>query len=476
MSSEPDRGPDRPARRPLVPGGWGSLRTRVTFVASLGITAAVVLGLLLMYLLQTSSVRRTVDSQLRTYAQQIAQSPRNGTWPNPLPPSALDPNAQAQVLDVRGNVLAATRTLAGVGAVYVFPAGAYAPVRQEAANGALPSELRVVALRTTETGRPVTVVAGTSTALLHQVNVTFARHLVIGLPVILVLAAAAVWLIVGRALRPVERIREAVTQIRSADLSLRVPVPSSDDEIGHLARTMNDMLGRLETSTVRQRRFVADASHELRSPLAAIRTTLEVGLAHPAEAPWPTIAARAGEQSQRLEDLIRQLLFLAKADERTLAPPAEAVDVGDLLMQIRADLSAPGISVEFDLSPDATTTGDAGQLRRLFGNIIDNALRHALTRVTVASRTSSDSVRVTIADDGPGIPPPDRARVFDRFVRLDHSRNRTTGSGNSGLGLAIADDIARAHGGSIAVVDGISPGASLQVILPRCTAAAPGGT
>ena len=172
----------------------------------------------------------------------------------------------------------------------------------------------------------------------------------IGVPFLLVLAGGTVWLVVGRALRPVEQIRGAVTAITSADLSQRVPEPGTDDEIGRLARTMNDMLARLEDAAARQRRFVADASHELRSPLTAIRTGLEVGLSHPNRAPWPEIARRAVRQAQRLEQLIAQLLVLAKADARQLAARRQPVDLAALLADL-ATTPAPGISIELSVPP-----------------------------------------------------------------------------------------------------------------------------
>lgn len=415
-----------------------TLRARVTVVAGLAITAAVVLGVLFMYLLQMQSVRRTIDGQLRTYATQIAQSAPTGTWPHPLAGSILDANAEAQVLAPDGTVLAATRSLAGVSAVYTLPAGAGAPVRQKAADGVIPTDIRVVAVRTTVSGRAVTVITGTSTGLLSQVNSEFLRHLLFGLPIILLLAAGTVWVVVGRALRPVERIRQAVTEITSADLARRVPEPGTPDEIGHLAHTMNDMLRRLDAAATKQRRFVADASHELRSPLAAIRTTLEVGLAHPALAPWPTIAARATQQSTRLEDLIQQLLLLAKADEHQLTARQQRVDVSALLHEVTTITPAHHLDIDLDAPPGAATVGNPDQLRRLFSNIIDNAVRHAHSRVLITTATIADEIRIEVDDDGPGIPPADRDRIFDRFVRLDHSRER--GTGTTGLGLAIAGD------------------------------------
>jgi signal transduction histidine kinase len=442
------------------------VRTRVTVVAGLALTAAVVLGLVIMYLVQRESARRSMDSQLRTYATQIAQSAQDGAWPQLVPPSTLDPNAQAQVLAADGSVLAATRSLQGLPAVYALPPGSDTPVRQKAADGVLPTEVRVAALRTTITGQPVTIITGTSTGFISQVNETFARLLLVGLPGILILAAGTVWLVVGRALRPVEKIRQAVTAITAADLSRRVPEPGTRDEVGHLAQTMNDMLARLEDSATRQRRFVVDASHELRSPLAAIRTTLEVGLAHPDKAPWPAIAQRAVRQSTRLEDLVDQLLLVAKTDDRQLAAQRRPVELDALLAEVRATTAvAHHLHIEIAVPPDAVTIGNPGHLARMFRNILDNAIRYAENRVLVAATATAETVQVEISDDGPGIPVAERERVFDRFVRLDTSREHTSGS--TGLGLSIAKEIAIAHGGHIAITEARSGGTRVVITLPR---------
>jgi signal transduction histidine kinase len=280
---------------------------------------------------------------------------------------------------------------------------------------------------------------------------------------VLALAGLAVWFITGRALRPVEQIRRAVTEITSADLSQRVPEPGTADEIGQLARTMNDMLGRIDDATRRQRRFVADASHELRTPLAAIRTTLDVGLAYPDRAPWPVIADRAVQQSARLEDLIEQLLLLAKADERQLSARRQPVDLAAVLSDTVARLPANQATIDLRAGEDITVTGDPAHLERLFRNIIDNALRYAASTVSITATADGDlnGARVVIDDDGPGIPAADRDRVFDRFVRLDPSRER--GTGTTGLGLAIAREIAHAHRGEITVQD--RPGGGTRVVV-----------
>jgi signal transduction histidine kinase len=438
-----------------------TLRARVTIIASLVMTAAVVLGFLLLFHLQTQATRSTLDSQLRTYVTQIAQSAQNGRWPSPLPQSTLDPSAQAQVLDSSGHVLTATRTLEGVSAIYLLPTGAKQPVRQKAADNVITDEVQVVATRTSQHD---TIIAVTPTGILLPLESEFASRLLLAVPVILILAGLAVWLIVGRALRPVENIRRAVTEITSADLNRRVPEPGTPDEIGHLAHTMNDMLGRLDDAARRQRRFVADASHELRTPLAAIRTTLDVGLAYPDKAPWPEIAERAVQQSAKLEELIEQLLLLAKTDESQLTARQQPVDLAAVLNDTVAHLPAHDTAIKLHAAPGLVVAGDASHLERLFRNIIDNALRYAASQVTITATADDGIARVEVDDDGPGIPAADRDRVFGRFVRLDPSRNRTTGA--SGLGLAIAREIALAHRGEITLLERPGGGTRAAVTLP----------
>jgi len=445
-----------------------AVRTRVTVAAGLALTMAVLLGLVVMYLIQAGSADRTIQSQLRTYATQIEQSAAGGAFPRPLPGSALDPAAQAQVLAPDGTVLAATSNLAGLPASYRLTAGTAVPVRQHAADGVLPGDLAVFGEQVTVGGQPTVIITGTATSLRGQVNETFTRLLAIGLPGLLMLACVTIWLVVGRALRPVERIRRVADAITLADLSRRVPEPGTDDEIGHLARTMNEMLARLEDSAARQRRFVADASHELRIPLTAIRTSLEVGLSRPAAAPWPDIARRAVRQSQRLEQLTAQLLLLAKSDAGQLGGRSQPVDLHALLTELSTAVAATGISIDTDVPRGTATTGNADELSRLFRNLVDNAVRHARHRVLITAAPAGGRIVVEVIDDGPGIPSSERERVFGRFVRLDPSRAHASGS--AGLGLAIARDIATAHGATVVLTDGEDGGTRAVVTLPCLTA------
>jgi signal transduction histidine kinase len=449
-------------------GSRRSLRTRITLVASLIIATAITGGVTLLYLQQMNSVRHNVDTQLRTYATQLALAAPTGDWPHPLPDSPLTPAAAAQVIAADDTVLTATRSLTGVAATFALPPGSDAPIRLKGAKGVVPDDVHVIGLHEMISGQPVTIIASVPTGLLSDINSQFTSGLFLGFPIVLVIAAAAVWILVGRTLRPVARIRHAVTDITSADLSRRVPEPGTADEIGHLAETMNQMLDRLEDSARRQRRFVADASHELRSPLAAMRTTLEVALAHPDLAQWPAVVGKAVDQTRRLQCLTQDLLLLVKADARTLAGRQQTVDVNDLVREVVAGTAAHDITIGLDLGEDAFVLGNHADLGRVLRNVLDNAVRYAEASITVTAApdaVGAEGICIHVVDDGPGVAAEDRDRVFDRFVRLDASRDRASGS--SGLGLAIAREIVSAHHGRIWFADTAGPGAHVVIHLPR---------
>jgi signal transduction histidine kinase len=228
------------------------------------------------------------------------------------------------------------------------------------------------------------------------------------------------------------------------------------------------MLDRLDESATRQRRFVADASHELRTPLTAVRTSLEVGLAHPDQAPWPELAQRAVTETARLQRLVDALLLLARADDDTLLRHREPVDLAALARTVAH--TAPGrVPVTVRTLQDPCVLGDTDQLTRLIRNLLDNADRHADAHVHLTVTTEEpDTALLQVTDDGPGIPPAERERVFDRFVRLQAARTRKSGeSAGTGIGLSIARDIAHAHGGTITITDGPDhTGVTFNVRLP----------
>ncbi|MFE6388894.1 sensor histidine kinase [Nocardiopsis dassonvillei] len=265
--------------------------------------------------------------------------------------------------------------------------------------------------------------------------------------VLLATTGFVIWHGVGRALRPVEEIRAQLDTLSVSDLHRRLPVPDSDDEIAHLARTANHSLERMEEGMARQRRFVSDASHELRNPIAGMRTKLEVELSD------PDPDARARERlltgllsdTERLENIVADLLELARLDAGT-APVQERLDLSALVAE---EFPFERRIPELRLHSSGPVHVVANRLRlvRVLTNLIANADRHAVSRVDVIVGREDGFAVVEVHDDGSGIPPGERERIFERFARLSESRERDPGG--SGLGLAISREIARAHGGSL---------------------------
>jgi signal transduction histidine kinase len=290
--------------------------------------------------------------------------------------------------------------------------------------------------------------------------------LAVGLPLLLAVVGVTTWMVVGRALAPVEAIRTEVDAISAAALHRRVPDPPADDEIGRLARTMNRMLARLEQAQARQRRLVSDASHELRSPVAAIRQHAEVALAHPDRTTVGELAETVLAEDLRLQRLAEDLLLLTRADEHTLALRRRPVDLDDLVFEEARRLrAATGLRVDTGAVSAGRVDGDAAGLRRVLRNLGDNAARHAAGRLAFSLAERDGLVLLGVDDDGPGIPEADRERVFERFVRLDDARARD--DGGSGLGLAIVAELVAAHGGTVAIGSSPLGGARVEVTLPR---------
>ncbi|MFI5527992.1 sensor histidine kinase [Kitasatospora sp. NPDC051853] len=278
-----------------------------------------------------------------------------------------------------------------------------------------------------------------------------------GPPSAALVVATTAWLTAGRALRPVEAIRRGLAELSTRSLDRRVPVPRTGDELTDLARTTNDILDRLEHSAERQRRFVADASHELRSPIANLRASLEGSLAHPEGVDWEGTVRGAVGDIQRLQRLTDDLLLLTRLDGGGARPDGALVDLAGLALDLVEEYRHLPRTAALRLTAEtaaaggrARVPGSAVQLERLLRNLLDNACRHADGAVTVRVAVEEDgAVRLEVRDDGPGIPEADRERVFERFTRLDDARTRSVGG--SGLGLAIAREIATGHGGSLRV-------------------------
>ena len=293
----------------------------------------------------------------------------------------------------------------------------------------------------------------------------------VAIPVALLVLGVTTWLVVGRALRPVESMRREVDAVTAQSLSHRLPDPGGSDEIARLARTLNGMLDRLDSSATAQRRFVGDASHELKTPLATIRQHAEVALLHPGSIDGAALAGTVLGEEARLTALVQGLLVLARADEGALGVARRPVDLDDLVVSETARLRGVArpdgrgsLAVDATAVGPARVDGDEGLLGQVVHNLVANAARHADTRVAVALDERDGRAVLTVDDDGAGVAEADRERVFERFVRLDEARARD--SGGSGLGLAIVREIVRVHGGSVSITTSPLGGARFVVDLP----------
>jgi signal transduction histidine kinase len=253
-------------------------------------------------------------------------------------------------------------------------------------------------------------------------------------------------------------------QITGRRLDQRVPEPRTHDEIRRLARTINDMLARLEQSARRQERFVADAAHELRTPLATLRLRLETALDRPHPAADRELLPDLLGETLRLGSLVEELLLLARSDAGRLAPQVEPVDLDEVVTSVVASTQDRKVTVrEAEIQP-VQVLGEPALLEQVVRNLVENAARHARNQVDVSLTVDAATAVITVDDDGPGIPGDARTEVFERFVRLDDARDRD--QGGVGLGLAIVDEIVKLHSGSVQVTESPAAGARLRVRLP----------
>jgi signal transduction histidine kinase len=434
--------------------------------ASLVVACFFVVAAALFLTLLRQSLVDILDDAVSELAEDVAAEVEQDI----LPPVFVsnDDDSFIEVVDDSGRVISRSNNLPeGKPVVSLRPSGAHPaahtvsslPVRNTGA-------FRVVALRAEGPDGPVTVYAGSTLAVVDDEVVVARSLLAAGLPLLMALVAATTWVVVGRSLRPVEAIRAEVADITVRDLHHRVSEPPTGDEVARLAATMNAMLDRLESATERQRRFVGDASHELQSPLAALRADLEVALAagDGQAGEWAQTARRLLGDVERQEALVHDLLFLARADEYTAARPPALVDLDDVVLtEVERLRLRARVAVDTSAVSGAPVRGHWEDLARVVRNLLENAVRYARSQVAVSLGVEDGWAVLTVADDGPGIPPGERERVFERFARLDSGRSRQMGG--TGLGLAIAREVVVDHHGTI-TVDDWRGGTRLVVRLP----------
>ena len=442
------------------------LRSRVTITAAAGLLVAFAAFDLLLFNVLRVSLTRSLDDSTRQAASGVVALIDAHRLPATVP---VAPGVTVQVIDPSGRI-----TNVSPDADRLVPMLTRSQAVSAAADRTgwlldgppfdMPALLRVDAVRASDGS--VVIAAVPYNSVSDSLTVV-ARGLLVGTPVLFALFTWVTWLVVGSTLRPVGALRRAAARITATGVPRsNLPVPEARDEVRELALTLNDMLSRLAAAQQRQRALVSDTAHELRSPIASIRTQLEVALDHPELQDWAATARDVHTDTLRLARLAEDLLLLARLDERSATRGSATgggsrdrrvpVDLAALTAEVAARYATAAVRVTATVQATAPegvaqvpVLGNAGGLDRLLVNLIDNAVRFAASRVTVATRLDGGWAELTVTDDGPGIPEADLERAFGRFARLDCARSRDADdSAGAGLGLAIVRATAEAHGGT----------------------------
>ena len=357
---------------------------------------------------------------------------------------SADEDLLIQVVDSKGLVVSASANLAGAQPITPLRPG----IRNVANVPGRPEEFRVLVREISSGSAQVTLLVGVNNDDVTDPVTILTRLLAVTVPAVVLVLGALTWWLTGRTLRPVEKMRVELAEITGSNLGRRVAEPATGDEVDRLAHTMNETLDRLEGAIRRQQRFVADASHELRSPLTRMRAELEVDLAS-GDLSDPTRTAQSVlEETIDLQQLVEDLLHLARGNDDVADSDFRPVDLDDIVLREARRLRERGrVAVDLKGVAAAQTIGDPHQLARAVRNLLENAERHAASTVTVGLDETDGRVLLTVCDDGDGISPEDRDIIFERFTRLDDARTRDTGG--TGLGLAIVRDIIKRHHGTV---------------------------
>lgn len=440
------------------------ITVRVTAVATLVLIAALFGGALLFRRALREAQLTELDSDARQQVEQLSALARAGTVPAILP-TTRDSPLLMQVVDGSGKVLGSSPNVSDMHAMVsrksLRAITDQITRTQEMIDDAY-CRMTTTAI-TVPTGKQLILVAAPVRSV-RSADAILRSQLLAFAPLVTIVAAGMLWLIVRRSLRPVDGLRSEVDAISARDLTKRVTAPPVNDEIGRLARTMNALLNRVQNGADRQSRFVSDASHELRSPLAGVRTRLEVGLRNPTGTDWPELAKGVLADNVRMERLVRDLLAVAREDAARPLARSE-IDLDDqVMMEVASSRLLGSIPIDTTGVSGGRVVADPDQMRRVVANLLDNAQRFARSKIFVRVQTIDAQVVLSVEDDGPGIPLASRERVFERFARVGEARNRE--EGGAGLGLAIVREIAGAHGGTTEITEGSTGGACIAVRLP----------
>lgn len=457
MAAEPNR--PRWAR-------LGSIRFRLTALAVVLVLGSLLVASAALVANQRSRLTDTIDDALQVRGDALEAILAADALPGVIS-NRGDADTIVQVVDVDGTVVAATDNIAGEIALAepTLTGERVVTVEDTPIDEAT---FRVLIRPITTNDGPVALLVAARFDTVSDSIRSLSAALAVAVPGLVLVVAGISWLLVGRALRPVDKIRAEVDTIAADDLHRRVSPGSANDELGRLASTMNLMLERIEGGHQRQQQFVADASHELRSPLTRMRGHLEVDLRTDAEPEQLRGTHRRVLQDiDHLQHLVTDLLELARHDEHLLPTRQDPVDLDDLVLdQTRHLRDHERITLDLSAVSPVQVTGDPRQLARALRNLIDNAERHADQIISIDVHEIDRIAQVSITDDGPGIPPSDQEHIFERFVRADQARISGSTSASTGLGLAIARAIIERHNGTIELDPGYTNGARFIITVP----------
>lgn len=445
--------------------GRSSIRFRIALLAAVSVAVVLVSVSVGLVAVHRQQLTNNVDLVLAQRAQDLTSllaAPESA----PVQLAATEQEGFVQVLSLDGKTIASSPNLRNAPPLHLDYETGAPEIIMTVTGLAIDDDVFRVLSRTVDTAEgPRVLQIGTTLDDVAESTEVLVGALLVAVPVAVALLAGVVWWLVGRTLAPVENIRSEVAEIGATDLHRRVPLPRAMDEIGRLATTMNTMLERLEHSVERQQRFVGDASHELRAPLARMRAEIEVDLA---AAPREGVKDRLEslrEEVVALQRMVEDMLALARLDADPLPIRGERVDLDDLVLEEGSRIKADGrLAVDMSGVSAAQVNGHRQQLARVIRNLADNAERHASSSVTLGLSEAAGTAILTVSDDGTGIPASHIGRIFDRFVRVDAAR--TQNAGGSGLGLAIAREIIERHGGTVELDPTHSPGAKFVITLP----------
>ena len=462
---------------------FSSVRVRVTAIATAIVAAALILASVALVVATQNTLAGQARNQSKDLVREVSAAIRSGqSVPPDTVQKAIESGIGVQVRNAGNQIVMSipgpeTNQILMTGEAPAGEASSPVPVNtdpDESLNATASEDGGVVTYQSNGEGvtvrrigeadniitqevvrtanGPLTITARTPLAQVANSIEPIVMSLRIGTPLLIVLVGSVTWFIAGRALRPIEDLRRQAASISQSHPDTKLPVPKTNDEVARLADTLNDMLARINASSTRQREFVSDASHELRSPITSMHTALEVASLHPETTSVEQLSEELLRETTRMQNMVAALLELARVEDGRESP-LEPIDIAPAITQTTGEKCS-----------ELIVEADADQIESALRNLVDNARRYASSKVEVSILRSDSDVTIVVEDDGPGVPTDQRERIFERFARIDEGRARA--DGGVGIGLALVKRIAQRHHGTVMVGDSELGGARFSFQLP----------